>query len=75
MLWGHAPSQTKRSGPMYSCSVSEHTCRIGWPGAGGVPMLKARTCEPSRQRDCHFTGIPSPSILKNLLKGEGGAAE
>ena len=29
----------------------------------------------SRRRDCHFTGIPSPSILKHLLKVEGGAAE
>ena len=29
----------------------------------------------SRRRDCHFTDIPSPSILKHLLKGEGGAAE
>ena len=30
---------------------------------------------PSRRRDCHFAGIPSPSILKLLLKVEGGAAE
>ena len=29
----------------------------------------------SRRRDCHFTGIPSPVILKHLLKREGGAAE
>ena len=32
-------------------------------------------CEPqsacSRRRDCHFTDIPSPSILKHLLKLEG----
>ena len=27
----------------------------------------------SRRRDCHFADIPFPSILKNLLKGEGGA--
>ena len=27
-------------------------------------------------RDCHFDDAPSPScILKNLLQGEGGAAE
>ena len=26
-------------------------------------------------RDCHFADIPSPSLLKHLLKGEGGAAE
>ena len=29
----------------------------------------------SRRRDCHFTDTPSSSILKRLLKGEGGAAE
>ena len=29
----------------------------------------------SRRRDCHFTDTPSPSILKRLLKGQGGAAE
>ena len=28
-----------------------------------------------RRRDCHCTNIPSASILKRLLKGEGGAAE
>ena len=29
----------------------------------------------SRRRDYHFADIPSPSILKHLLKGEGCAAE
>ena len=29
----------------------------------------------SRWRDCHFTDTPFSSILKHLLKGEGGAAE
>ena len=24
---------------------------------------------------CHSTGVPSPSILKHLLKAEGGAAK
>ena len=28
----------------------------------------------SHWRDCHFTDIPSKSMLKHLLKGEGGAA-
>ena len=28
----------------------------------------------SRRRDCHFTDIPSASILKHLLKGEGGCS-
>ena len=26
--------------------------------------------DPSRRRDCHFADIPSPSLLKHLLKGE-----
>ena len=29
----------------------------------------------SRRRDCHSADIPSPSLLKHLLKGEGAAAE
>ena len=29
----------------------------------------------SHRRDCHFAGIPSPPLLKHLLKEEGGAAE
>ena len=29
----------------------------------------------SRRRDCHFADSPSPSILKHLPKGEGGAAD
>ena len=27
----------------------------------------------SRRRDCHFTGTPSPSLLKRLLNEEGGS--
>ena len=29
----------------------------------------------SRRRDCLFADVPSPSVLKHLLKGEGDAAE
>ena len=29
----------------------------------------------SRRRDCLLTDIPSPVLLKHLLKGEGGPAE
>ena len=29
----------------------------------------------SRRRDCHSANTPSPSLLKHLPKGEGGAAE
>ena len=31
--------------------------------------------QPSRRPDCHFDVIPSPSVLKHLLKVKGGAAE
>ena len=30
---------------------------------------------PSHWRDCHFADVLSPSLLKHLLKVEGGAAE
>ena len=36
---------------------------------------KTAAANGGRRRDRHFTGIPSPSILKHLLKGEGGAAK
>ena len=29
----------------------------------------------SHWRDCHFAGVPSTSLLKQLLPGEGGAAD
>ena len=29
----------------------------------------------SRRRDCYFAAIPSPSMLKHLLKGERASAE
>ena len=47
--------------------------------AGGLYLLGgvaySHQVQYSRQRDCHFTDIPSSSILKHLLKVEGGAAE
>ena len=45
--------------------------------ADGEPLLWRRLVagECSRRRDCHFADIPSPSLLKHLLKAEGGAAE
>ena len=30
---------------------------------------------PSRRRDCHFDDTPSSSLLKHLLKVEGGAVK
>ena len=34
-----------------------------------------RECPDSCRRECHFAGIPSPSILKHLLLGEGDTAK
>ena len=34
-----------------------------------------RTVSGRRREYCPFAGIPSSSVLKRLLKGEGGAAE
>ena len=39
------------------------------------PLLLQWQFPPSRRRDCCFADIPSPSTLKRLLHGEGGAAE
>ena len=38
-------------------------------------VFKPSAGQSSRRRDCHCAGIPSSSLLKRLLKGEGGAAE
>ena len=43
--------------------------------AAGSTLLPRSWPMPSRRRNCHSADIPSPSLLKNLLKGEGGAAE
>ena len=41
-----------------------------------LSLLCAAAGDPSHcRRGCHSTGIPSPSVLKDLLKAEGGAAE
>ena len=49
--------------PYFRCGVAVSDKATG----SGEPL--------GRRRDCHFTGIPSPSILKHVLKGEGFAAE
>ena len=49
--------------------------RAGHPADKDELEQYAHPLEPSRRRDCHFTDIPSPVLLKHLLKGEGGAAE
>ena len=41
----------------------------------GVKLKEYSSGDFSRRRDCHFADTPFPSILKHLLKGEGGAAE
>ena len=40
----------------------------------GMQKEKAKG-KASRRRDCHLADIPSPCLLKHLLKGEGGAPE
>ena len=42
---------------------------------GHVDFLLCSNGGWSRRRDCHFTGTPSPSLLKDLLPVEGGATE
>ena len=50
--------------------------RLAWPWAA-LPIC----CPPpshfdsSRRRDCHFDDTPFLSLLKHLLKVEGGATE
>ena len=44
----------------------------GWSLISRMPTARHR---PSRRRDRHFAGTPSPTELKHLLEGEGGAAE
>ena len=48
----------------------------GWTlGGHGVHLATVRPIHSRRREFCHFTGIPSPPLLKHLLKGEEGAAE
>ena len=47
--------------------------RVRARGAGfSRPVVEYQV---SRRRDCHFTDTPVLSLLKHLLKVEGGAAE
>ena len=54
-----------------------------WSGAalasaetsGGAVIDGEHTVLPSHCRDCHFDDTPCLSILKHLLKIQGGAAE
>ena len=41
---------------------------------GDQRLTSFRSCL-ARPRGCHFAGAPAPTLLKHLLKGEGGAAE
>ena len=38
-------------------------------------MFSMFSISPGRRRDCHFAVALSPSLLKQPLKVEGGAAE
>ena len=52
--------------------VRDHTC-AHLNGTGPPCPFRSAAC--SRRRDCHCACNPSPSLLKRLLEGEGGAAE
>ena len=41
-------------------------------GRSARPQGRGLGCRSSRRRDCHFADILSSSLLKHLLKGEGG---
>ena len=66
-----APLLPPSPGSMHRASrtvcTAVHTAAA--PNAAHPPELP-----PSRRRDCHFTGTPCLSTLKQLLKVEGGAA-
>ena len=61
------------------------TARSGLEQGDSLPVLPPAVRPPgrlpaagrgSRRREfCHSADTPSPSLLKHLLKGEGGAAE
>ena len=64
MLGERAPVAAVRPEDRYDVNFVRCALELGDPGVG-----------LSRRRDCHFTDTPSPSLLKRLVKGEGGAAE
>ena len=81
-------SSRQRGGQRGECGTEETinpvlTCLDAISSVGrpprGVRWLTGHLLEaalvPSRRRDCHFTGIPSTSVLQHSLKQEGGAAE
>ena len=56
--------------------LSLATMRWSSAGGGGAPPALPAPRAGSRRREfCRFADTPSPSLLKNLLKGVGGAAE
>ena len=61
---GSAPA-SRRSGP------SSRSTSTSASSAASGPARCAGHCPPGRRRDCHFTGIPSPFLLKHPLKREG----
>ena len=69
------PTRPSCPPPLLCCSA------VAEPGARPSPLQGPHApqahcaAQPSRRRDCHSAGTPSPSLLKRLLKGEGGAAE
>ena len=64
--------------PCIKQTAAEFCVEYGPCPAGETYKWEQQLCAAgaiSRRRDCHFTGISSPSLLKHLLKGEEGAAE
>ena len=59
--------------PAYAGTVGLRTEHVPVAGLAVVAQCRAGAC--SRRRDCQFADNPSPSILKNQLKGERGVAE
>ena len=56
--------------PAECAPSTDEGCRSFFQREGFV-VVPAVFSDASRRRDCHFTDIPSTSILKRLLKGEG----
>ena len=59
-----------------ACSASRQGGGVGISNLSGLPWWSSASPPPSHWREfCHFADALSPSLLKHLLKVEGGAAE
>ena len=71
--WSYYQNVCTQSYSMWWYAWEDWEKNLDWAALWGVNLVLAYT--GSRRRDCHSADIPSPSILKRLPKGEGGAAE